>query len=163
MHVLLTVVALLAVALSAHLILWRFRLPKAQIKALLLIFAAVLVGWFVGFGLRALPLAEVLQIGLCYTAISLSYVITYSAIEGDSPTLSLMRVLAGRREQGVSASEVDDFLAQRPFVKARIAALLAAGQVREEEGRYVIAGSPSLFFRVILGYRRLYGPISRGG
>lgn len=162
MHVLLTVVVLLAVALALHLLWWRVRLPRAQIKALLLIFAGVLCAWFIVCGI-AFPVVAVLQIGLCYTSISLSYVITYSAIEGDSPTLSLMRVLAGRRPEGLSATEVGDFLAQRPFVKARIAALLASGQVRDEAGRYVIAGRPSLFFRVILAYRRLYGPISRGG
>ena len=163
MRVFVTVIALVAVALVAHLIIWRIKLPKAQIKALLVIFGIVFCAWFAADGARLLPMVEALQIGLCYTAVCLSYVITYSAIEGDSPTLSLMRVLAARRTEGLSAAEVSEFLAQRPFVKARIAALIASGQVREENGRYVIAGKPSAFFRVILGYRKLYGPISRGG
>jgi hypothetical protein len=163
MRVLFTVVALLSIALLIHLVLWRLRLPKGQIRALLCIFGAVLFAWFVAFATGSLPMIETLQIALCYVSISLSYVITYSAIEGDSPTLSLMRLLAARQPAGMDSGEVAEFLAKRPFVKARISALIASGQVREEGGRYVIAGKPSAFFRVILAYRKLYGPISRGG
>ncbi len=163
MHLFLLTAAVFVLALIVHFILWRVRMPRHHTSALLIIFAVV-------FAL-AIPLLlgaapgwpDRLRIALLYLAASLCYVITYSAIEGDSPTLSLMRLLAQKGDTGLPAAEVDHFLARRPFVKARLAALILSGRVREEGGRYRLAGPPSLPFQIILGFRKLYGPIAKGG
>jgi hypothetical protein len=80
----------------------------------------------------SVAIVDLLHIGLFYGSISLSYLITYSAIEGDSPTLSLVRFVWERRATGVPADDVIHFLAQRPFVKARLAALVASGLIFEQ-------------------------------
>lgn len=163
MQLFLIAAAVFVAALILHLIVWRVRLPRHHTSALLIIFALVfLVAIPV---LLNVPLSwpDRLRIGVLYVAASLCYVITYSAIEGDSPTLSLMRLLAHQAGKGLPVDEVDHFLAQRPFVKARLAALILSGHVREENGRYQLAGPPSLPFQVILGFRKLYGPIAKGG
>jgi len=163
MHLFLITSAVFAVALVVHLSLWRVRMPRHHTSALLVIFALV-------FSLAILVLLDRtpdwpdrLRIAFLYLAASLCYVITYSAIEGDSPTLSLMRLLDARGGKGLPTTEVDHFLARRPFVKARLAALILSGHVREEGGRYRLAGPPSLPFQIILGFRKLYGPIAKGG
>ena len=163
MTVFLTTGALFLIALIFHLILWRVRLPKNHIRTLLILFSLVFGLWLLASMTGDLSMGEHLQIALYYAAVSLCYVITYSAIEGDSPTLSLMLHLFHHGVEGIRVEEVVTFLAQRPFVKARIAALETSGLVREQNGNYVIAGKPSLFFRIILGYRKLYGPVSKGG
>lgn len=155
-----------------HLAIWRCRLPQAQLKALLVIFAVVwavvalsvltgfvgagsfAAGWFVGF----------LYFCLIYWSAAFCYLITYSAMEGDSPTLSLTRHLHRKGDQGVSHDEIEQFFRQRPFVGARVKALVTDTVFMEEEGGYRLSPGRYLFFRIILGYRRVvFGPIKSGG
>jgi hypothetical protein len=163
MIVFLTAVGLFLLAFAVHLVSWRTRLPKHHIKALLLIFAVVSLLWLPVALICAFGFFRILHVALFYGSMSLCYVITYSAIEADSPTLSLVRFLAEAKEAGRSLGEVGDFMASRPFVRARLAALVLSGLIREEGGRYAAVGNEPFSFRVILGFRKLYGPISRGG
>jgi hypothetical protein len=159
-------------AFVLHLTLWRWHLPKAQLKALLVIFAVVwalaalsvptgfvgawsfAAGWFVGF----------LYFCLIYWSAAFCYVITYSAMEGDSPTLSLTRHLHRRGDEGVSHEEIEEFFRQRPFVGARVKALITDNIFIEEQSGYRLSPGRYLFFRLILGYRRIvFGPIKSGG
>jgi len=163
MRILLTSIFLLAGAWAIHLLIWRIRLPKHHIPALLGIFAIFLCGW-VGIAItRGVPLPNLVSALMLYGSMSLCYVITYSAIEGDSPTLSLIRELDKAGKKGLGPNEIERFVADRPFVKTRLDALIHSGLVRKETERYRICGRPPLFFRVILGFRKLYGPIAKGG
>jgi small-conductance mechanosensitive channel len=162
----------LFLAWIVHLAIWRWRLPRAQLKALLVIFAVVwalaalsvltgfvgawsfAAGWFVGF----------LYFCLIYWSAAFCYVITYSAMEGDSPTLSLTRHLHRRGDEGVSHEEIEEFFRQRPFVGARVKALITDNIFIEEQSGYRLSPGRYLFFRLILGYRRIvFGPIKSGG
>jgi hypothetical protein len=156
-----------------HLVMWRIRLPQAQLKALILIFAftwcgALSAAWFTGW--RFVSFADgqtvvgVLYFCLFYWAAALCYVITYSAMEGDSPTLSLTRHLHKRGAEGVSHEEIEEFFRQRPFVGARVKALVTDNIFMEESGGYRLASGKYLFFRLILGYRKVvFGPVKAGG
>jgi hypothetical protein len=159
----LTSVGLFLFAFVVHLIIWRLKLPKRQIRALLLIFGAIFCVWLVASMPRSWRLAEILHVILFYGSMSLCYIITYTAIEADSPTLSLIRFLADARMEGRSKDAVAQFMALRPFVRARLAALARSGLIREESSRYVATGAQPLFFRIVLEFRKLYGPISKGG
>lgn len=163
MQIFLTTCALLVVSFLAQIVLWKIRLPDQQIRALLIIFAIVFGLWLVGALVFSVALLEVLHVGLFYLSISLCYVITYSAVEADSPTLSLIHLLGGKRAQGCSGDEIARFLTQHSFVRARLAALVHSGLIREQNGRYVIAGKHSIAFRIILGFRKVYGSIPKGG
>jgi len=146
-----------------HLVVWRVRLPKQQIRALLLIFTILFLLWL-GYSLaNRTPLLFLLCVALYYWSVSLCYTITYTAIEADSPTLSLMRFMAASGLTGRSIEDITDFMAARPFIGARLAALVKSGLIREQEGRYVIASNQPFAFRLILGFRRLYGSIPKGG
>jgi hypothetical protein len=157
----------LLVAWLLHLALWRVCLPKAQLKTLLMIFLSVWVAAVVALYLSETTFFGVLgflYFSLIYWSAALCYVITYSAMEGDSPTLSLTRHLHRRGEKGVSHEEIEDFFRQRPFVGARVKALVTDDIFVEEEGGYRLSPGSYLFFRVILGYRRVvFGPIKSGG
>jgi hypothetical protein len=163
MAVFLTALVLFLSALGLHLIVWKIRLPKFQTRALLLLFTLVLSLWLVTLIVRPMSWPDVAHVSLFYTSLSLCYVITYSAFEADSPTLSLIRHAHEASGSGMSPEEVHCFLEKRPFVKARLAALTHDGLVREENGRYFALGGGSIFFRVILVFRKLYGPIQEGG
>jgi hypothetical protein len=159
-------------AFVLHLMLWRWRLPKAQLKTLLVIFAvvwavaalSVLAGVAGAASFAAGSLVGFLYFCLIYWSAALCYVITYSAMEGDSPTLSLTRHLHRKAAEGVSHEEIEEFFRQRPFVGARVKALVMDNIFIEESGGYRLASGSYLFFRLILGYRRVvFGPIKSGG
>ena len=136
MKIFLTSVGLFLVAFVVHVIIWRLKLPRGHIKALLLIFGTIFCVWMVAIiFFRPWRIAEILHVILFYWSMSLCYIITYTAIEADSPTLSLIRFLAGARTEGRSKDAVAQFIALRPFVRARLTALARAGLIREEGSR----------------------------
>ena len=163
MSVFLPAFVLVVASLAIHVVVWKIRLPRRQIISVLIIFAVVLCFWLVYAVIQSVPFPILLHVALFQMVAGLSYAITYSAIEADSPTLSLMHFLAEGGANGVPAADVFGFLSQRPFVKARLAALLASGLIRVQDDKYILAGKGSLAFRVVLGYRRLYGPVTKGG
>lgn len=167
MEITLAAFLILFVAWLLHLALWRVCLPKAQLKTLLIIFFFVWAVVVVALCLSETTFFGVLgflYFSLIYWSAAFCYVITYSAMEGDSPTLSLTRHLYRRGEEGVSHEEIEEFFRQRPFVGARVRALVTDDIFVEEEGGYRLSPGRYLFFRVILGYRRVvFGPIKSGG
>jgi hypothetical protein len=174
MIVLVLTVATLLAAFLFHLGLWRLRVPVHQLKALLMIFMVFFAGatvavamhssW-IGFGDEGTaPWLAWLYFALFYWVAAFCYVITYSAMEGDSPTLSLTRHLHRRGSEGISHDEIEEFFRQRPFVGARVKALVTDNVFIEEQSGYRLSAGRYLFFRVILGYRRIvFGPIKSGG
>lgn len=159
----LNTVALFLASVTVHIIIWKLRLPARQMRALVIIFFLGFLAWL-GFSLGRH--ADALALGyitLYYWSVSFCYIITYSAIEGDSPTLSIMNFIGSGGNQGRSAMEISGFMERRPFMGARLTALERSGLIRQEEGRFVIAGTQSLAFRVILGFRRVYGSVPKGG
>jgi hypothetical protein len=100
---------------------WRVRLPKSQLKTLLIIFVSVWVVVIAASLATGWPIKAVvgfLYFCLIYWSAAFCYVTTYSAMEGDSPTLSLMRHLHRRGEVGVSHAEFETFFRQRPSLGA---------------------------------------------
>ena len=162
MITLFTTFCLLAITWVIHVALWRVRLPQNQTQALLLLFSFVMGGWLVFFA-PGFSLMEILQVLTLSIPIFLCYVITYSAIEGDSPTLSLMKGLDEQKHTGLHKDEVFHFFLARPFVQSRVDALVRSGLVKIDCERLVVARKPSIAFRVVLGFRKLFGPISKGG
>lgn len=157
-----------ALAFVVHLVWWRIRLPHRQLPTLF--------KWFLLFfplGLGALNIlgfwpAErfaspaTAVVALLYFSLTVTYAITYSALEADSPTLTLIRWIA-QRPDGATEAELASFMATRPFIQARLKALEVDKMTIQRDGRIYLNGQPSLFFRLIIAWRRLYGPIDKGG
>jgi hypothetical protein len=162
MQILLIAIIPLIVALLLHLIWWRISLPSNHTMALLCIFVGVFAVASIA-GLPWISFIQLLRAALLYVAASFSYIITYSGFEGDSPTLGFMRAVAASGAKGLSEAEVSAFLARRPFLQSRLTALLRSGLVREENGYYFASGHRAFGFHLVLGFRKLYGPITRGG
>lgn len=155
-----------AVAWSLHLAWWRVRMPGRPYRALIGLFlmtglASALLAW--RCGLRLGPHDAIYGV-LLYGLASLGYLITYSAIEGDSPTLSLVLFLHQAGPAGVSTAAMDEFFRQRPFAEARIQALVDDGVLDEEGDGLRLRSRTPLLFGLVLGYRRLvFGPVDAGG
>jgi hypothetical protein len=161
MTVLVTTFVLLLVALVIHVGIWRIHRPGGELGALSLIFGAVLLGWLVAIAPFTVSTLQLLRVVLLYLPTAFSYILTYPAIGADSPTISLMQLLA-KSPDGVASETIASEFVRWPFIRARLATLLKSGQVVEQGDRYVASKQVSLIFRIILGYRRIYGG-TRGG
>jgi MFS family permease len=162
---------LVGILFLVHLAWWRVALPRRQravLMALFLVGGAVLAP-AVAFlcakaGLEPLSLIQWLNVGLALVAFTLAYVVTYSALEADSPTLSLVRHIASSGAEGVREEELRIFMASRPFVGARLTALVEEGMIHEREGRIHLADHPYTLFRLVLLHReRVLGLTHHGG
>jgi hypothetical protein len=163
MPIFLNTAALFLTAMVAHFVLWKVRLPKKQLHSLLIIFVFLFLAWLALSLVNHASLLFILHVAVYYWSVSLCYTITYTAIEADSPTLSIMRFVASSGLEGRSAEEIVNFMATRPFIRSRLVALLKSGLVQEQNQRYRIAGQQPISFRMILGFRKLYGSIPKGG
>jgi len=163
-----TGVGLFVLAFLIHLAWWRIRLPRRQRPTLfrgLILFLPLGLGGLTAVGLwpaRWLLSPAAAVVALIYLSLTITYVISYTALEGDSPTLSLMRWI-GAHPGGVSQGELDAFMASRPFVQTRLKALEEDGLAEQRGERVYAKGRPTLLFRAVMGWRELYGPVERGG
>ena len=171
MSVFVAIVLLVGALFAVHLVWWRVALPRRQRAVLLVLFLgggivlAPLVAWLVGsLGFATLSWVEWLNVALAVVAFALAYVVTYSALEADSPTLSLVRHIAAAGRRGLAEAELGEFMASRPFVGARLTALVDEGMVYEKEDRILLAEHPYTLFRMVLFHReKVLGLSSHGG
>lgn len=156
-----------------HLALWRIRLPRRQVKTILIVLfgglAASLTALAVapdGWRLLGVPAPsgapELLQVALLVTALILSYMITYTAIEADSPSLVMISKIQAGGPKGVAKEEFDHFLNDELLIAPRIDDLLTDRMAEFTGGRYRLTGKGRLFALVFIRYRSILG-LGMGG
>lgn len=152
------------VAFLLHVALWRVRVPRRTTRALVVIFAVVLMAALVlrVTWLHAYDWGGALYVAALFGALALSYILLYTGIECDSPTLSLCRYIASTRS-GVTEAELDGFIASRPFVMSRIVQLEHAGFVSRRAGMIELTRNSTLMLAVTDLHRRLMGRPVEGG
>lgn len=158
-----TTCILFVLPMLVQLIIWRVRLPKNQLRSLMVLFSTSLIIWIIWAFLFSIPAPIALHVVLFYLSLSLCYIAFYAAIEVDSPTLTLVHFIAKSGPEGVSYESAANFLGQRPFFRTRFTGLIASGLIQEKNGRFFVVGKGSFPFRLILAFRKVYGPIAKGG
>jgi hypothetical protein len=164
---------LFAAGFLLHLIIWRIHKPASPIKALLVVFLSVigfgLVGVYFGHdvlgsgltGLSGLP--QYLHVVLFSVSMAFAYIVVYTVLEWDSPTLTIVTLLARAGANGLEEIDLIKHLEKLPFLESRIQDLVRGGIVAERNDRYVLGDGYHLFFRSILLYNRLLGTDARSG
>jgi hypothetical protein len=134
---------LFACSFLLHWIIWRIKIPRRQTASLLAIFMGSLL-----VGLAALGVVPALQrftpvgfwqyahVAIFQIAMSLAYIVAYSAIEERSPTMALMSFVAAAGERGRTQEELFALLKGFLPIEARLNALLRDGMFVEVDGRY---------------------------
>ena len=164
MSAVLLVLGAIVATLAVHLAIWRLRVPRRATRALAAIFGVGLLGiLLIGWWLAEFNWAQCIYVVALYGAVSLTYLLTYTAIEGDSPTLSLAFYIAQGGSAGRSAAELEEFVAARPFVMSRLAQLEQGGFVVRRGDRLELAERSTLVLDAGEFYRRLMGRRTRGG
>src|SRR5258705_13789818 len=131
MRPLLLSLALLAFAWLVHLIWWRVALPRRHSAALLALVAAVPLAAVAVTPLLppawAPGVAEAPSILALYLGAAACYLIIYTAIEHESPTIVIVRALDRAGPQGCSAAELAQVVTDDVFIRPRLEALAVDG------------------------------------
>lgn len=169
MSVLACGILLFIAALLIHLIIWRLHLPQKQTNALLLIFSLVLVSGvsvilaYPGLIKWSLCLSisffEIFQLLLLYAALSVSYILSYPAIEADSPTLIIIRAVFDSGAAGLDKSSLKRIADNDLLVLPRIKDMVSDNMVYIRDGKYRLKPKGLIMAKLFLFYRN----IIRGG
>ena len=142
-----------------HLALWKIRLPRRQVKTILIILfgglaaslaalAAAPAGSLLLGVPRPLGVSEFVQVALFVTALTLAYMITYTAIEADSPSLVMILKIKAGGARGVRKEEFDDFLSDELLIKPRVDDLVTDKMAELSGGRYHLTSKGRLMARI---------------
>ena len=164
---------LFLLAFAAQAVIWRRRRPRAQYTGLLGLYLGAFVLVTAGLvaarlacaeAARALPQAplDYATFALLYVGLVLAFGTTYSAVQADSPTMSVLLAIEATGGRGLGLAELLDRFTDRVLVVPRLDDLVLGGLARLRDGRYVIAPRGVLFARTFVLFRRLLG-FERGG
>ena len=166
MSVLLYGVPTFFLAFLIHFIIWKIRLPKKnQTIALLKIFFGVFA--IAAFVFKQAPdavffgistpqsLSDYLQLFLLYSSLTLAYITSYSAVEVESPSLTVILNIAQVAPEGLSKEKLylimtDDFL-----VKPRIRDLFNDRMVYRDKDKYKLTPKGVFFVNIFISFRKL--------
>jgi hypothetical protein len=156
-------------AFLLHWVLWRIRVPRRQSAALLVIMLAALpVGLAVVTYLPALQFLrsqgfwEIVQVCTFYIAMTLAYVVAYSAIEGRSPSMTLLSYAADSRGRGRTRMELQAVLRSDDPVVVRLDALVRDNMIARRGDCYALTAKGWVWARCFGAFRRLL-QMQKGG
>jgi hypothetical protein len=173
MSVLLWGILLFGLAFLVHVVLWKIHLPQRQTRALLLIFFGVLlIGLVLLWSAKLMlhtkfrtpeTIPENLHIALFVAAFTLAYIITYSALEADSPSLVMILRIAEAGSHGLPKEQFKHQMTDELLIVPRIRDLLRDHLVYAEAGKYKLTPKGVLFARIFIVYRRILNISQKGG
>lgn len=169
MSVFLWSVGICVLSLAAHLLLWRIRLPKRQSRALAMLFLGAL---FLGGGLALLlgpgPYVPpwpygILRMAFFVGVVMCSYILSYPAVEVDSPTVTIVLALMKGGDTGISEKELYAAVSDDVLVIPRLHDMLRDGMaVLDAENRYKLTPKGRIMSRFFSSYRSALG-LAPGG
>lgn len=162
MHTACVAIGLFCIGFLTHWIVWRIHIPRRQSAAILLIMLGMLpVGLTT---LALLPAVQVwapqgswpyLHIAIFYVAMTLAYVVAYSALEERSPSMTLLVHVATAKGAGRTAEELAAVLQHRRPVEVRLEAMLRDNLVANTDGVYRLTPKGRQWAGGFLLWRRL--------
>ena len=166
MKILLLSLILFFTAFILQLIVWKIRIPKRQTKVLLVIFFGILFTGLLalkvspylipGLGIYAPKYSlEYLHISISFISLTLAYMITYSAIEADSPSLVMIRAVAKAGSGGLDKKEFEKTMNDDLLVIPRVRDLLNDKMAYMEGDKYRLTPKGVMFARLFVFYRNL--------
>ena len=159
---------LFAAAFLVHWVWWRIALPRRQTAALLTVFFGVLFAWLAvshvvpGGRFTAGDRWEAIHVAIFHTALSLAYIVAYSALEHRSPSMTLLVAVADSAAAGCTPDELRWLLRGASPVEVRLDAMAHEGMVLQQGDGYRLAPKGRAWAVVLASWRRLLG-MPRGG
>ena len=169
MNLLIYTLGLLLAAFAVHVGVWKNGLPCNHSKSLMIIFIGVLAAATLvaavfqqGFDLVG-GLNGYIQIAWAYLAVMLAYVVTYSGIEVDSPSLVMVLEIAAAGVQGYDQQRLYQLMDNDRLVSPRVNDLLNGEMVVLQKGFYFLTPKGKRVARLFCFYRRVLKRERKGG
>jgi hypothetical protein len=108
-------------------------------------------------------ISDYLHIFLFFTSFTLAYLITYSALEADSPSLVLIMSIANAGTNGLPKEQFEQLVTDDVLILPRIRDLLRDKMISVEEGRYNLTSKGLVFVRIFIIYRQILKISQKGG
>lgn len=148
------------VAFLVQWIVWRVRIPVRQTASILAIFVAVLVlGLVSSFwwpsDWRFRNAWEVLHVAIFHVAAMLAYVVAYSAIEEQSPSMTILLRVADSGCLGQTPADLQATLLEVSPVEIRLNAMIRDEMLREEGNDVVLTAKGWAWANIFSNWRRL--------
>ena len=163
MSVLISGSLLFAAAFLLHLVVWRLRYPRNPVKTLILLFGTValagiiFLSWYASY--TAVQYAHIIMF---FFSLFICYLITYSAIEADSPSLVIVLQVAQAGKDGLPCGSVKEALGNDLLIEPRLKDLVESGLVDLSGSTYKINEKGRLLLLPFLIYRNFLG-LGKGG
>lgn len=143
-------------AFLLHFVIWKFKRPAQQIKALLLIFFGTLFFLLLTFNLSdSISLTENMQIGIFFISLTLAYITTYSALEVDSPSLIMVITIAKKGAAGLEKDIFEEKLSDELLIRPRLRDMIKDNLAYLENDKFVASKLGLLVARAFVFYRSL--------
>lgn len=169
MKVLIFCIILTAAAVISSLILWKIHRPRNSVTALLIIFAGILCGgltsaWILNKGYGVFPAGfwEFLHATFFYVPVMLGCIITFVALEDDSPTMTIVRFVEQAGEKGRSRGQIRQIISDEALILPRLGAMMSTGWIEYSENKYH-ATAKGRFYNKLLALAPKLLNISREG
>ncbi|MBW1742170.1 MAG: hypothetical protein JRJ47_01910 [Deltaproteobacteria bacterium] len=164
---------LFGLGLVVHFVIWRIHLPKRQAKIIFLLFTGFLccgsyILWKYRQELSILglhppgDLAQYLQFWVFYVSLTLAYMITYSAIEADSPSLIIIMRIHEAGSSGLAKENLEGVMNDRVLIEPRMKDLLVDKMADFQEGKYRLTKKGVMIARLFAFYREIM-KMGKGG
>ena len=162
MEIFLSAACLFLIGTGIHIFWWRFRLPSSQTLTLLKIYSTTFLTWIALWAMGQkffwiTSRSDLIQCALLYGSVILAYIVTYSAIEAESPTLTIMMIVHEGPASGTQIEQIYSYVERHPFLHARLEGLIISGAVVIENDQIKLGRLPSLPIRLVMEYRTLFG------
>jgi len=165
MNVLLYSMLSIVFAFLLHFIVWKIHLPKQQTKVLCGIFACTLIlgvflmvkfpgliNWHI---LPGKNIFEIIQFFLLFAVVAVAYVVSYPAIEVDSPSLLIIEAVFYAGPGGLDRSRLKDMMSDDLLIMPRIKDMLSDKMIHMDGGRYKLSPKGMFMARLFLAYRHM--------
>lgn len=168
MRVALFAVTLFLAAFFVHWLLWHIRLPKRHTATLLVVFmgslavAIVLGAWVGDDAFWPQGFWEWAQVAVFHVAVSLAYIVLYSGLEENSPSLTIYAFVAEAGGQGRVVDDVYGIITDDMFIHSRMRAMVRDGLLCERDGAFHLTPKGVVWARVF-GVARSILSMNKGG
>ena len=141
MKVALFAAGLFGAAFLIHWLVWHVRLPRRQTLVLLILFlsalpASLLLGNCVPSWSAYWPAGvwEWLHVATFHVALALAYIVIYSALEENSPSLTIVAFVLEGGDKGRSLEEVRSVINNDLILQSRLQAMVRDGLAANHDG-----------------------------
>ncbi len=167
MRILVYGLGLFIASIVIQLIVLRIRVVGRQMTFLFKVFVIVLVLGVSSNSLlkylnlipdnRLLSIPETVHLILFFISMFLAYLLAYSAVEADSPSLLITMTIYRAGSEGIEEGQLMKSLDMDRFFESRVTRLIEDRMIEKSDGRYRVAPKGRMAMNIVVGYRRLMG------